>query len=313
MNSTLITILVVMGIMFIFIPIFIVPLILYMVLLVRTSPKKWLARYEFPKDVEYNTMFEEGRIWNEAFKNRKKDVSIVSDGLKLVGEYFDFGNDKCVIIIPGRTEASNYSYFFAKPYEEAGYNVLAIDNRCHGRSEGRLSSLGFKEYRDIIAWSQYLHTEEGINAVMCHGICIGSCVALFACVSPDSPEYLKGMVAEGMFPTFGESLWYHLVPYQRYGPMKLFFRITCFYIKHIAGADIVHDGPIKRMSRMDKDILFLHSRQDKYSLPCRAQELYDMCPSKRKQLVWFDVGAHSRIRINNHEKYDAAIRDFLMQ
>ena len=313
MSGVIIAILAILVIMFVFIPIFIVPLILYCVLLVRTTPKKWRARYEFPDDLEYNSMFEEGREWNERFKDKKRDVSIVSEGFRLVGEYFDLGNDKCVIIVPGRTESSNYSYFFAKPYEESGYNILAIDNRCHGRSEGRINSLGFKEYKDIIAWSEYLNQKEGIKTVLCHGICIGSCVALFANTSEDCPECLKGLVAEGMYPTFGESLWHHLEPFKKYGPMKMFFRMTCFYIKVIAGADIINDGPIKRMNRMDKAMLFLHSKEDKYSLPKRAQELYDICPSKNKRLVWFDVGAHSRVRINNCEKYDRTIKDFLKE
>ena len=36
----------------------------------------------------------------------------------LIGEYFDFGKDRCVIILPGRCESLMYSYYFAPPYEK---------------------------------------------------------------------------------------------------------------------------------------------------------------------------------------------------
>ena len=57
----------------------------------------------------------------------------------------------------------------------------------------------------------------------------------------------------------------------------------------------------------------LHSKEDKYSVPKNAQKLYDLCPSKRKRLVWFDHGAHSMLRITDTEKYDASIKEFLSE
>ena len=69
------------------------------------------------------------------------------------------------------------------------------------------------------------------------------------------------------------------------------------------------DGPIKRIGNMKKPILFIHSKEDVFSLPEKAQALYDKCQSEKK-LVWFEHGAHSRVRINDPEGYDKAIVDF---
>jgi esterase/lipase len=57
----------------------------------------------------------------------------------------------------------------------------------------------------------------------------------------------------------------------------------------------------------------LHSKEDLYSTPEYAQKLYDLSGSTYKKLVWFDHGKHSYIRINNTEKYDAAITEFLAE
>ncbi|MBR4767392.1 MAG: hypothetical protein IK088_00265, partial [Lachnospiraceae bacterium] len=131
-------------------PFFILSLILYRVLLVRTDKKKWVRGMSMPDNEEYAKLFRDGQVWREAHLDRKKDVHIVNEGLNLYGEYFDFGADRAVIILPGRMETCLYGCFFAEPYEKIGFNVLTIDPRAHGLSDGRYNSLGFTEYRDVI-------------------------------------------------------------------------------------------------------------------------------------------------------------------
>lgn len=284
--------------------------VIYTVLLVRTKKEKWGRECSIPDDEEYLRMFNEGMEWNDRYKDRKREVEITSDGFHLVGEYFDFGGKRAVIIVPGRMESLLYSYFFAEPFRRAGCNVLVIDNRSHGLSDGKVSSLGYKEYRDLIAWSRLLHDELGNDAVTLHGICIGASGALFAAVSDECPEYVDSLAVEGMYVNFYESFVNHMKVDRRSTPRFPFVIEVMFWIRVISGANVVTDGPIKRIPRLRKPILMLHSREDEFSLPDKAQELYDACTAP-KELVWFDRGAHSRIRINNHEAYDEAIIRFM--
>ncbi len=291
-------------------PTLIMSYVLYSVLLVRNKPEKWGRECSIPDDEEYRRMFDIGMAWEEKHRSCKREVSVVSDGLKLVGEYFDLGGRRAVIIIAGRMESLLYSYYFAEPFCRAGCNVLVIDNRAHGLSEGRVSSLGYKEYRDIIEWSKLLHDKLGNERVTLHGICIGASAALFAAVSDKCPDYVDSLSVEGMYVNFYESFKNHMIVDR---PEKKRFPVmqeVMLHIRVFSGANVVTDGPIKRIGKLKKPILFLHSREDKYSLPEKAQLLYDKCTAP-KRLVWFDKGAHSRIRINNTEKYDGAIVDFL--
>ena len=59
-------------------------------------------------------MYDDGVRWANERREFRKDVHIINDGLNLYGEYFDFGFDRAVIIVPGRTEGLRYSYYFAK-------------------------------------------------------------------------------------------------------------------------------------------------------------------------------------------------------
>ncbi|WP_405344703.1 alpha/beta hydrolase [Ruminococcus sp.] len=280
---------------------------LYSALLVRTSKKKWGRECSIPDDEEYKRMFDIGIAWDEQYASRKQPVEIESDGLKLVGEYFDFGSDTSVIIIAGRMESLLYSYYFAEPYRKLGYNILVIDNRAHGLSQGRFLSLGHNEYRDILKWGELLHDQFHQRSIVIHGICIGSCVGLFALCSPDCPDYFKGIVAEGMFTTFHDSFVNHLVDGHHPIEPATFFVMN--YIKLFTGADVVHDGPLYRIDRLKRPILFIHSKQDVFSLPEEVQQVYDRCQSEKK-LVWFEKGDHSRVRINAPERYDETVIDF---
>lgn len=283
---------------------------LYAVLLVRTSPKKWGRECSIPDDEEYKRMFDIGIAWDEKYASYKTPVEIVSDGFKLVGEYFDFGADTSVIIIAGRMESLLYSYYFAEPYRRLGCNILVIDNRAHGLSEGKYLSLGAKEYRDILRWGELLHDRFHQKNIVIHGICIGSCVGLFALCAPECPDYFRGMAAEGMFTCFKDSFVNHLIDGNH--PVQPATFLVMLYIRIFAGADVVHDGPLYRIDQLKKPILFLHSKEDVFSLPSEVQQVYDRCQSEKK-LVWFEKGAHSRVRINAPERYDETVIDFFQQ
>ena len=290
-------------------PFLIMGAVLWCKLLVRTSKKKWGRECSIPDDEEYKRMFDIGIDWDKRYGAYKRPVEIRSGRFHLVGEYFDFGNRRAVILIAGRMESLLYSYFFAEPYRAAGYNVLVIDNRAHGESDGVISSLGYREYRDILRWAALLHDTLGNDTVFLHGICIGCSTALFTLTSKHCPDYLVGMAAEGMYRTFAVSLTKHFE--ERSKPMFPLGYVTLFYIWLFGGANVVTDGPYKRILKMHKPLLMIHSRTDPYSLPENAQKLYDSCPSKQKRLVWFPVAGHSRIRINYMDEYDRTIIDFL--
>lgn len=288
---------------------FIVAAVVYRILLVRTSPKKWSRECSIQDDEEQRQMYTVGNAWHDRYGDKVRDVSITSDGFRLFGEYVDFGFEKAVIIIAGRTEGCKYSYYFAEPYRVAGYNVLVIDNRCHGLSEGKYVSLGLKEYRDILKWGEFLHNEFNNKTIVLHGICIGSATALYALTAKECPDYFGGMVADGMYVDFKESIKNHMIEQKRKN-INTCLKLLVLYFKWITGKDMVSQGPIHCIGQLKKPILFIYSKEDIYSVPEKGQELYDTCQCK-KELAWFDRGAHSRVRINNTEKYDNTVVGFL--
>ena len=283
--------------------------IIYRTLLVRTEKEKWARGPSLPEDAEYMRLYDDALAWREKWMANRRDVGITNDGLRLCGEYYDFGGDRAVIVLSGRAEACFYGCHYAEPYRRAGWNVLTIDGRAHGLSEGKINSLGYREYRDVLAWAKYLHEREGNRRILLHGICIGSSTAVFAAADSRCPDYVAGLVADGMYRRFYDSFLNHMKMDHR--PVFPFAIETMLWIRLFSRADAVFDGPMRRIGKVDRPILFLHSREDPFSTPDKVRQLYDRCPSANKRICWFDHGGHSKLRIANRAAYDGAIEAFL--
>ena len=255
-------------------------------------------------------MFDLGMDWAHENETRKRPVSIENEGLKLAGEYFDFGHNRCAIIFPGRTESLYYSYYFAQPYAEAGCNILVVDSRAHGLSEGKYNYCSTREWSDVIAWSRFAHDQLGCSDVVLHGICVGGAAVVLAAAKPDFPVYVSHLVVEGLFATFLESFKLHMKAEKR--PIFPVLYEIFWAARLESGMKIREARPIRVIGKVKTPILFLHGRKDAFSLPKRAEELYAACNAP-KELVWMDEGSHSHLRINNQELYDGSIKAFLQK
>ena len=300
--------LVILGLLSIPVVFFIVSRKVYLDNLRRGSKDNWSRGHASSPDANIQAMYAAGMEWHREYVGFKTDVHVVRDGVNLYGEYYDFGNDKCVLILSGRTESLEYGYYFAIPYKKLGYNVLVVDPRAHGLSDGEFNTIGYEESKDALAWAALLHDDFGVKSIVFHGICIGSAAALMAQVSPDCPDYVQGMVAEGMFANFAESMKEHLVEKKK--PVFMLNSMIDFWMKHYTGHSMKF-GPIDVIDKMRKPLLMMHSKEDLYSKPVLAQKLFDKARSEHKELVWFEHGRHSMLRITDTEKYDATIAQFL--
>ena len=294
--------------LFFLLPVIFISRYVYRKQLVRTSPEKWGRECSAKDNEEQVRMFNIGTDWGNENEKYAQDVEIENEGLRLVGRYFDFGFKRACIILAGRTESFLYSYYFAKPYKELGFNILVIDSRGHGESDGIYLGVGLTEYRDALKWSSLLYDKLGNEKIFIHAICIGCATAIYMLTSKDHPDYFLGMVADGMYTTFYETFKNHMIVEKK--PVWPCANIVMKMLKHNIKADPVKNGPIYSIDKLEYPLLMLHSRQDVFSLPEKAEILYEKCHSP-KRLVWFDKGAHSHIRINNQEKYDEEIKKFI--
>jgi len=256
-------------------------------------------------------MFRVGTEWAEQFKDKTTELHIVNDGLNLYGEYIDFGHDKCVVILQGRTESLLYSYYFADVYKKNGYNILVIDVRAHGLSDGKYVTAGIKESDDLIAWIKYVSEKYNISNFTLHGICVGGATAIYtyAKLKKENSTLVKSIVTDGVFKSF-----YHIFKENMWAfkkrPFPMLYMV--FFLTFLLGrVRLFKETPLKYMADIDIPMLFIWSEKDLFAKKERNQELFDACVSQHKELCFFPEGRHSHVRSSQEEDYDAAIDAFL--
>ena len=271
--------------------------------------ESWGRVCSAPNNPEQVKMWDDGIEFMKQYQDKKQDVSIINDGLKLCGEYFDFGHKKTALFLCGRCECALYAYYYAKPYIDSGYNLLFIDPRAHGLSEGKISTAGIKEGKDAVAWMKYIKETKGQEKFVLHCVCVGGSAGLLAATSEQGRKLVEKIVVDGLYITFKDSYKRHYMDLG-HKTFPVYYQIW-FWFKLYTGESVKLSNPYKLVQELDIPILFIHTKTDKFSIPTNTEKLFGVCSSKDKQIVWFDVGSHSHIRNNATEKYDRAIVVFL--
>ena len=100
-------------------------------------------------DPQYKVYGEETRAMVDKLKARAfEEVHIISfDGLRLFGRWYEGKKDSPVVVLCHGYRGSAYRDFSGGSdiFLSLGWNVLLIDQRAHGKSEGSTITFGVKE------------------------------------------------------------------------------------------------------------------------------------------------------------------------
>ena len=254
-------------------------------------------------------MFNQGMEIRNKYLNNIKEVEVTSLGINLKGEYYDFGYEKAIIIIPGRMETAYYGAYYVGPLKRGGYNVLCIDPRAHGLSEGDKITLGLLEGLDAIAWARYLHDELNNKSIALYGICGGATASLIALNDKNCPTYVNLLITDGMFPSFVLLYKRHIKDEKK--PVYPVLTSIMHLIKKYNGVNPYKMKPKKMIKSINVPVLFLSGSKDIFALPIEAKKMYESCPSSDKKFALIIDGRHSHLRYDNKKEYDNVVIDFL--
>ena len=285
----------------------------FMVTMYRSPRKPRTRECTNMKDAEQVQMFSEGIQWANNFSDMIDKLELTVDELSLYGEYVNFGYSKCAVILQGRTESLTYSYYFADVYSKHEYNILVIDVRAHGLSDGRYHTSGVTESEDLVEWIKLIHDQYGIDEFLLHGVCVGGAIALYAnskCAD-QGIHLIKAIVTDGLFITNYEiySKYYHMFAQPAFPALVLTFYLALL----LAKANLFKNTPIRYVTGVNIPILFMWSVKDIFCKVPKDHELFESCSSKVKKMHLFPRGRHSHVRSSQPVEYDSVISEFLVQ
>ena len=129
------------------------------------------------------------------YSENGEDVYIMSDSLRLHGKLFKNSGTKYALVCHGYTSKAKHMAGFVNKFHSLGYNVLAVDARAHGDSEGTKIGMGWVERFDVIEWIKYIISLEPDAQIILHGVSMGASTVLMAS-GEDLPKNVKAIIAD---------------------------------------------------------------------------------------------------------------------
>ena len=191
---------------------------------------------------------------------------------------------------------------------DLGHNALVIDQRAHGKSEGKAITFGIKERKDCLSWIKYSCKRFGTDTpIFLWGVSMGAATILMA-TDLKLPANVVGIVADCPFSSPKEIIM--KVAGQMKFPPKLiypFVRLGAFIYGHF---NLEESSAVEAMKSNHIPVLLFHGDDDRF-VPCKmSHSIHAACPSHitfRK----IPKAGHGLCYMIAAEKYREAVISFI--
>lgn len=216
----------------------------------------------------------------------KQKVHITSfDGLQLHGYIIKAVNDspRWIIIVHGYTANLHLSAQYIDLFQQEGFNILLVDQRRHGESEGEYSTYGYKEKYDVESWVTMLTTQYGEEIIVgLHGQSLGGGTVL-EYLSIAQPN-VKFVIADCPYSDLTELIQYQIKVLNK-TPLFPLIHLVNWSLKRKAGFSLEQVSPIKAVENSLLPVMFIHGTEDTYVPTQMSVDMYNVKQGVKKLLL----------------------------
>ena len=261
-----------------------------------------MARYE----AEYGETLK--KLQAEPFEQ----VSTLSeDGLRLQARYYHLRDDAPFAILMHGYRVNSFcdflkGYFMMK---DLGYNLLLIDERGCGLSEGNAISFGVMERRDCLCWVNYLKERFGQDIpVALYGVSMGAATVMMASGMEDTPANIRAVIADCGYTSPKDII--REVASSMKLPADLCYPFCRFGAKVLGGFDLNAASALEAVRKTKIPMLFIHGEKDDFVPFAMCGRLYTACASE-KELLTVPEAVHANSILVDYETYASRVEAFL--
>ena len=276
-----------------------------------TKKQKKHKDFDLPQGRIYKPYHAQILKWMQEAKTYKREkVSVVSyDGLVLQGEYYHYFDGAPIEIMFHGYRGSadrDLSGGIQRCYA-LKRNVLLVEQRSHGNSQGKVITFGIRERKDVVTWAEFAYNRFGEHTpLILTGISMGASTVLMAS-SLKLPKTVASIVADCGYNSPKEVIC-HVVK-SMHLPVKMFYPIIKLSARMFGKFNIEETSAEKEVAKTTLPIIFLHGDSDDF-VPCAMSEKnYQACASK-KRLEIFSGAGHGMAYLVDSDRYIKALKDF---
>lgn len=276
------------------------------------SPKEGRDQINRPQDPQYDPYRPEmRRIFHQLNDRPFERVTVPSlDGLLLSGRYYHI-SDGAPLDIGFHGYRSHPVTDFSGGSElsfQLGHNLLLVDQRAHGCSEGRTITFGILERLDLLCWVNYAAKRFGADVpIMLYGVSMGGATVLMAS-DLEFPANVRGIVADCPF-TVPLDVILHVGKATPF-PNWLIKPFVILGARIWGGFDLLETDAIRAVRNAKIPVLIIHGEDDRY-VPCSMSEDASAVNPEMVQRFTFPGAAHGISYLVDTPRYQQIVKDFL--
>lgn len=210
----------------------------------------------------HSQMVEKSNLWQKEVSS--EDIFITAnDGIKLFGKLYENENsNKYVLIAHGYNCSLTDMLCYGPEFYEQGYNVLFIDMRAHGKSEGDYIGMGWLERIDIKKWCEYL-VEKNPNAkIALFGQSMGAAAVMMAS-GEDLPKNVCACIEDSGYTSVG-NIYKTILKETYHLPSFPLLNTANLKVKKKAGYSFFDADACKQLAKSTIPTLFIHAEKDSF-------------------------------------------------
>ena len=234
------------------------------------------------------------------------------DGLRLHGRLLQQPGAKgTILLFHGYRSSWVIDFSIVLPhYFSLGYNLLAVDERAHGESEGTYITFGVRERHDVATWTAYAAMHFGpAHPLILDGLSMGAATVLMASDLP-LPLSVRGIIADCGFSSPYAIMKSVFRAHCRRLPAGPLLALTDVFTRLFAGFSLKGVSTLDAVAKTKLPILFIHGTGDTF-VPCSmTQAAYDACAAP-KQLVLVPDAGHGCSYLVDRPRVQAELAAFL--
>ena len=232
------------------------------------------------------------------------------DGLKLSARYYETAPDAPVAILMHGYRAAAAGDFAGifQTMRKLAFNILLVDERACGKSEGVTITFGVKEREDCLSWIRYVLRHNGEDTkIVLYGVSMGAAVVMMAS-ELDLPENVIGIIEDCGYTSPKEII---CKVAQGMGlPAKLLYPFARIGARVFGGFDIEAASPEEAVRHAKVPMLFIHGYQDGFVPYYMCGKVYEACSSP-KEMQTFDRAEHAVSYLSDPWKYEVTVESFI--
>ncbi len=276
------------------------------------SPKKGRGLIPSTSGPQYDPYRADmSRIFKQLNDRPFEQVTIFSlDGLKLSGRYYHV-SDSAVLDIGFHGYRSHPLTDFSGGSElsfQLGHNLLLVDQRAHGDSEGRTISFGIQERQDVYSWVQYAIERFGPETkLFLHGISMGAATVLMAS-DYEFPENVRGIIADCPYSVALDIILH--VGKEMPIPQWLMRPFVILGAKIYGGFDIRETDANRAVKNTSIPILLIHGEADHF-VPCEMSVTVRQANPELVSRHTFPNASHGMSYLSDTPRYQKLVSEFV--